>query len=98
MAAPEEVQAIMAAHSPHFSLTAEGKVKCELNGHTFPARADALNAFIKWVGAVGGREWRQAAGGGSSSGPLMHGQPQPVWKQRWPSADRLCLAISLCSE
>ncbi|PSC69149.1 Surfeit locus 2 [Micractinium conductrix] len=44
--ATEEVQALLAAHAPHFSLTAEGKVKCELNGHTFPARADALEAFV----------------------------------------------------
>ncbi|KAL4433825.1 hypothetical protein ABPG75_000266 [Micractinium tetrahymenae] len=49
MAAPPEVQEVVAAHAPHFSVVEEDgrvKVKCELNGHTFPARADALEAFI----------------------------------------------------
>lgn len=44
---PPEVQALLEQHAPHFSATPEGKVKCELNGHTFPAKADALQAFIK---------------------------------------------------
>lgn len=45
---PADVRALLEAHAPHFSVTAEGKkVKCELNGHTMPARADALQAFIK---------------------------------------------------
>jgi hypothetical protein len=47
MGVPPEVQQILDKHAARFSVTAEGKVKCELNGHTFPARADALNAFIK---------------------------------------------------
>lgn len=50
MAAPQEVQDIVAAHAPHFSVVEEDgrvKIKCELNGHTFPARADALEAFVR---------------------------------------------------
>lgn len=72
--ATEEVQALLAAHAPHFSLTAEGKVKCELNGHTFPARADALEAFVKCAG-------RAAAGGAcvppaaAASGGLLSALP-----------------------
>ncbi|KAL4450752.1 hypothetical protein ABPG77_001108 [Micractinium sp. CCAP 211/92] len=49
MAAPQEVQEIVAAHAPHFSVIQEDgrvKIKCELNGHTFPARAEALEAFV----------------------------------------------------
>lgn len=46
MEPPPEVKQIMEQHAPHFSVTADGKVKCELNGHTFPARVDALNAFV----------------------------------------------------
>lgn len=44
---PADVQELLDAHQPHFSATPEGKVKCELNGHMLPARADALAAFIK---------------------------------------------------
>lgn len=50
MAAPQEVQEIVAAHAPHFSVIQEDgrvKIKCELNGHTFPARAEALEAFVR---------------------------------------------------
>lgn len=47
MGVPPEVQQVLDSHASHFTLTAEGKVKCELNGHTFPPKADALNAFIK---------------------------------------------------
>lgn len=46
-ALPAEVQALVAAHEPYFSATKDGKVQCELNGHCFPPRADALSAFIK---------------------------------------------------
>jgi hypothetical protein len=46
MELPADVQQILKDNAPHFSATAEGKVKCELNGHTFPAKADALTAFI----------------------------------------------------
>lgn len=48
MPLPAEVQALLDAQPPgRFSVTAEGKVKCELNGHTLPARVDALQAFLK---------------------------------------------------
>lgn len=30
-----------------FSLTEHGKLKCEVNGHTLPARLDAATAFIQ---------------------------------------------------
>lgn len=46
-ALPGEVQALIRAHQPYFAATKEGKVHCDLNGHAFPARADALGAFIK---------------------------------------------------
>jgi hypothetical protein len=46
MELPADVQQILKDNVPHFSATAEGKVKCELNGHTFPAKAGALTAFI----------------------------------------------------
>ncbi|KAI7841759.1 hypothetical protein COHA_004625 [Chlorella ohadii] len=47
MSFPAEVQQLLDAQPPgRFSVTAEGKVKCELNGHTFPARIDALQAFL----------------------------------------------------
>lgn len=47
MGLPADVQALLEAHAPHFSATPEGKIKCELNGHTFPAQAQALKAFVK---------------------------------------------------
>ena len=46
-ALPAEVQALVKAHQPYFTVTKEGKVHCDLNGHAFPARANALGAFIK---------------------------------------------------
>ncbi|PRW57912.1 Surfeit locus 2 [Chlorella sorokiniana] len=47
MSLPAEVQALLDAQPPgRFSAIAEGKVKCELNGHTFPARIEALQAFL----------------------------------------------------
>ncbi|KAL4852986.1 Surfeit locus protein 2 [Chlorella vulgaris] len=47
MSLPADVQQLVNLHAPHFSTTPEGKIKCELNGHTFPPRADALNTFLK---------------------------------------------------
>lgn len=47
MGLPADLQAILDAHTPHFSVTPEGKIKCELNGHTFPAQAAALQAFVR---------------------------------------------------
>jgi hypothetical protein len=41
------VQALVRKHSPYFTVTAAGKVLCELNGHEFAARADVIAAFIK---------------------------------------------------
>ena len=43
----EEVQRFLELHSPHFTATPEGKVRCELNGHTFPPKPDVLAAFAK---------------------------------------------------
>ena len=60
-ALPPEVTALLEAHAPHFAATPEGKVRCELNGHTLPARADALQAFIKCA--------RWLAGGARGRGP-----------------------------
>jgi hypothetical protein len=41
------VAALLAQHAPHLALTPDGaKVQCLLNGHTLPARLDALVAFV----------------------------------------------------
>jgi hypothetical protein len=46
---PPEISALLEQHklSQYFSLTPEGKVKCEINGHQFPPRLDVATAFIK---------------------------------------------------
>lgn len=41
-----ELSALVQQHKEFFSFE-NGKVKCSLNGHAFPARADAVAAFIK---------------------------------------------------
>ena len=41
------VQRFLEAHAPHFNATPGGRVKCELNGHDFPARVEPLEAFVK---------------------------------------------------
>ena len=51
MMADEDLRQLLEAHKPHFTLTPEGKVKCELNGHMLPARAEAVAAFAKCAAA-----------------------------------------------
>lgn len=41
------LRALLEQHQGLFELTDNGKVKCLLNGHCFPARADAVAAFVK---------------------------------------------------
>lgn len=48
-----ELQALLDMNVPYLVLGEDGRVKCELNGHTLPPRADAVAAFVKC--AKGGR-------------------------------------------
>ena len=40
------LRALLEQHRTHFELE-NGKLKCLLNGHCFPARLDAVTAFVK---------------------------------------------------
>lgn len=42
-----QLQQLLEAHKQHFKLTDSGKIECTLNGHTLPARLDAVSAFIQ---------------------------------------------------
>ena len=41
-----DLRALLQQHR-HFELLEDGKVKCLLNGHCFPARMDVVTAFVK---------------------------------------------------
>jgi len=41
-----QLRALLEQHKQHFSLE-NGKIKCHLNGHAFPARLDAVAPFIR---------------------------------------------------
>jgi hypothetical protein len=43
-----ELAALVEQHKEHFAFE-NGKVKCLLNGHSFPARLDLVEAFTRWV-------------------------------------------------
>lgn len=40
------LRALLEQHKQHFELD-NGKFKCLLNGHCFPARLDVVSAFVK---------------------------------------------------
>lgn len=42
----QQLQSLLKQHAGVFSPTDNGKLKCELNGHCFPARHDVIAAFI----------------------------------------------------
>jgi hypothetical protein len=41
------LQQLVEAHRPYLTITEDGKVKCELNGHCFPPKLDLVSGFIK---------------------------------------------------
>lgn len=45
----EKVLELIATHDPYLIVNAAGKIECTLNGHAMPARADAIQAFVKCV-------------------------------------------------
>ena len=42
-----ELQQLLSEHKEFFSIEENGKIKCLLNDHCFPPRADVLKAFIR---------------------------------------------------
>ena len=42
-----QLQQLLKDHPKYFTLLADGKIKCEVNGHHFPPKHDVLSAFIK---------------------------------------------------
>ena len=87
MSLPAEVQALLDAQpAGRFSVTAEGKVKCELNGHTLPAKADALQAFLKCAAAAA------AAAAAATHAPPPHGHHVDRAEPR-PTAARQCMRL-----
>lgn len=38
---------LLAQYEKYFTVQENGRIKCEINGHDFPARLDTLSAFIK---------------------------------------------------
>lgn len=77
MAGPEvdpALKELVEANKKYFSITPEGKVKCEINGHTFPPKLEVVKAFIKCVGSGGASKQgfvglRRAASGAWAPGP-----------------------------
>lgn len=47
-----QLQKLLKDEEPHFSVEADGRIKCTLNGHCFPARFDVISAFVKYVGTT----------------------------------------------
>ena len=45
----DKVLELIATHDPYLIVNATGKIECTLNGHAMPARADAIQAFVKCV-------------------------------------------------
>jgi hypothetical protein len=47
-AADSKLDVLLRQHAPHFEVDpGSGKVVCRLNGHAFPPRLDAVEAFVK---------------------------------------------------
>jgi hypothetical protein len=42
-----QLRDLLQAHKAFFKLLDNGKIECTLNGHTLPARLDAVSSFIK---------------------------------------------------
>jgi hypothetical protein len=42
-----QLRELLEAHTAFFKLTDNGKIECTLNGHTLPARLDAVSSFIQ---------------------------------------------------
>jgi len=43
----KDLAGLINSHAQHFTPTEDGRLKCELNGHVFPANKDIVAAFIK---------------------------------------------------
>ena len=43
----KDLAGLIKPHVQHFTPTEDGRLKCELNGHVFPANKDVIAAFIK---------------------------------------------------
>ena len=43
----DAVLSLIGAHDPYLRVNDAGKIECILNGHAMPARADAIQAFVK---------------------------------------------------
>ena len=41
------LQQVVEAHKPYLTVTEDGKIKCELNGHCFPPKLELVGGFIK---------------------------------------------------
>ena len=45
----DKVLELIAMHDPYLVINAAGKIECTLNKHAMPARAEAIQAFVKCV-------------------------------------------------
>lgn len=42
-----ELQGLLSSYKSFFTVQENGKIKCEINGHTLPPRFDVVSAFIQ---------------------------------------------------
>lgn len=42
-----QLKKLIDSHKPYFTVQADGKIKCEINGHCFPPKYEAVAAFVK---------------------------------------------------
>jgi len=41
------LDALLEEHQDHLTVLPDGRVQCELNGHTMPARLDVVRALVR---------------------------------------------------
>jgi hypothetical protein len=41
------LDALLGQHEKHLTVLPDGRVKCDLNGHTMPPRLDVVRAFVR---------------------------------------------------
>lgn len=41
------LDALLGEHEKHLTVLPDGRVQCELNGHTMPPRLDVVRAFVR---------------------------------------------------
>jgi hypothetical protein len=43
----DPLDAVLSAHSAYLTREPNGKIKCSLNGHTMPPKAEVVQAFVR---------------------------------------------------